>query len=94
MVHVIEWTHNYGCPQDLADIETDDLLYVDVRSVTSEALMAEQERCQEMVDLAQDAHEDLAWTDRVVAIEDMRHLKAHSLSGGNRRTSSKHSRQN
>lgn len=85
----IEWTHNYGCPQDLADIDTDDLVYVILESVSDEALMAEQERCQEMQQLNDEAYGNIdpdewreaeeKWVDRVVVVEDMRHHKTHGF---------------
>ena len=69
----IEWTHNYGCPQALDEIENDDLIYVVVESVTVDALMAEQERCQEVIDLHAMTGDDLSyWFDRVHLIEQMR----------------------
>lgn len=76
----IEWTHNYECPQNLAEIDTDDLIYVVLKSVSSEALTEEQERCQEMVDLGEggDSPRVIEWVDRVVIVEDMRRTKRQS----------------
>lgn len=73
----IEWTHNYRCPQALDEIENDDLIYVVVESVTVDALMAEQERCQEVIDLHVMAGGiDLTyWYDRVNHIEQIRSLQ-------------------
>lgn len=72
----IEWTHNYGCPQSLDEIENDDLICVVVESLTDEALMHEQERCQEVIDLNVTTGVDLAyWFDRVNHIEQMRSLR-------------------
>lgn len=60
----------------LDEIDTDDLIYVDAREYTGEELMAEQERCQEVIDLHVMAGGiDLdTWYDRVGHIEEMRRI--------------------
>jgi hypothetical protein len=69
--------HLYGIPP-LDEIDTDDLIHVDATTYTVEAYMAEQERCQEVIDLHVMAGGiDLdTWYDRVGHIEGMRRIAA------------------
>lgn len=72
----MKWTHNYDCPQALDEIENDNLIYVVVETVTDEALLREQERCQEVIDQHVMTGDDLTyWFDRVTQVEAMREMK-------------------
>ena len=67
----------------LSEIATEQLIYEDVTQWSSEEYMAEQERCQEMLDLHEfDAHDPMdpsaivhdEYIDRVNHIEEMRRM--------------------
>ncbi len=61
----------------LDEVTNEELLYLDVEAFSTEALMAEQERCQEVIDLNSMAGGiDLTyWFDRVNHIEQIRSLR-------------------
>lgn len=77
----------------LDEIETDGLIYVDVRMYSPEEFMAEQERCQEMIELHRvddidnddeiDPGDVIAdeYLDRVNHIEEMRGLWRRMTNG-------------
>ena len=59
--------------ETLEDIDNDDLIYVDVRTFDNDAYMAEQERCNEVIELHATTGVDIGyWIDRATIIEDMR----------------------
>lgn len=65
----------------LSEIDTDDLIYEEVTQWSSEEYMAEQERCQEVLDLHRGAPEDDPsgviedeYLTRVNHIEEMRRM--------------------
>lgn len=57
----------------LDEIDNDELIYVQVTNYTTEEYMAEQERCNEVIELNATTGVDIGyWIDRATIIEDMR----------------------
>lgn len=57
----------------LDEIDNDNLIYIDVRNYDDDAYMAEQERCNEVIEMNATTGVDISyWIDRATIIEDMR----------------------